>query len=76
MTWKSMPVPIPVKEKGVFLVEAVHDTLRAYTIVLVSDTALITKISRSHILALLANRDTGEPFPTPRFPQWRATASQ
>jgi len=38
---------------GVFLVEAVHDALRAYTIVLVSDTALITKISRSHILALL-----------------------
>jgi alpha-2-macroglobulin len=63
ISWKSTPVPIPVKEKGVYLVEAVHDALRAYTIVLVSDSALITKISRSHILALLANRDTGEPIP-------------
>ncbi|HEY6990191.1 MAG TPA: MG2 domain-containing protein [Bryobacteraceae bacterium] len=63
VSWKSTEVPIPVREKGVFLVEAVNGALRAYTIVLVSDTALVTKISRSHILAWLANRETGEPVP-------------
>ncbi|HEY3457528.1 MAG TPA: MG2 domain-containing protein [Bryobacteraceae bacterium] len=63
VSWKSTEVPIPVREKGVFLVEAVNGALRAYTIVLVSDTALVTKISRSHILAWLANRETGEPIP-------------
>jgi alpha-2-macroglobulin len=63
ISWKSTEVPIPVKDKGVFLVEAVHGSLRAYTIVLVSDSALVTKISRSRILAWLANRDTGEPVP-------------
>ena len=60
---KSIEVPIPVKDKGVFLIEAVHGPLRAYTIVLVSDTALITKISRSRILGWLVNRETGEPIP-------------
>ncbi len=63
VSWKSTEVSIPVREKGVFLVEAVNGALRAYTIVLVSDTALVTKISRSHILAWLANRETGEPVP-------------
>ena len=63
ISWKSTPVPIPVKEKGVFLVEAVNGALRAYTIVMVSDSVLITKTSRSHILTYLANRTTGEPIP-------------
>jgi uncharacterized protein YfaS (alpha-2-macroglobulin family) len=61
--WSENPVPIHVKERGVFLVEAVHGDLRAYTILNVSDTVLITKIGRSGVLAFAANRQTGEPIP-------------
>ena len=38
-------VPLDVKEPGVYLVEAVSGLLRAYTIVIVSDVGLVTKIA-------------------------------
>ncbi|HZQ54634.1 MAG TPA: MG2 domain-containing protein [Bryobacteraceae bacterium] len=60
-TWKVAQVPIPVKNKGVFLVEAVHANLRAYTILAVSDIVLVTKTGRDHILHFVADRETGEP---------------
>ena len=60
-TWGSATVPVDVKEKGVFLVEAVYGDLRAYTILVVSDIVLLTKTGRSHVLAFLADRETGEP---------------
>jgi uncharacterized protein YfaS (alpha-2-macroglobulin family) len=41
--WESQSVAIPVSEKGVYLVEATNGTLRAYTIVVVTDIAIITK---------------------------------
>ena len=59
--WSSNPVPIRLKEKGVFLVEAVRGNLRAYTILTVSDTVLITKVGRTQMLAFVADRETGEP---------------
>ena len=60
--WDSEIVPIRVKDKGVFLVEAVSGQLRAYTILLVSDAVLLTKTGRAHILGYLADRETGEPI--------------
>ena len=41
--WESENVAIPVKDLGVFLVEATDGKLRAYTIVIVSQMAIITK---------------------------------
>jgi hypothetical protein len=61
INWNSTTVPIAVKDKGIFLVEAVHGDLRAYTILLVSDTVLLTKTGRGQILTWVAARATGEP---------------
>ncbi|HXA52476.1 MAG TPA: MG2 domain-containing protein, partial [Candidatus Acidoferrum sp.] len=59
--WDSQTVPVPVKDRGVFLVEAVHGNLRAYTILMVSDTVLITKVAGNRIVNFVADRATGEP---------------
>lgn len=54
-------VPVELKEPGVYVVEAVHDLLRAYTIVMVSDVGIVTKTSPGQMLFFAANRFTGEP---------------
>jgi alpha-2-macroglobulin len=60
--WDSETVPIRVKDKGVFLVEAVYSKFRAYTILVVSDAVLVTKTGRAHALGYFADRNTGEPI--------------
>jgi uncharacterized protein YfaS (alpha-2-macroglobulin family) len=59
--WNATPVPVPVKHKGVYLVEAVHGNLRAYTILDVTDIVMINKMGRTTLLSYLADRGTGEP---------------
>ncbi len=65
--WDRQTVPVPIAEKGVYLVEAVHADLRAYTILIVSDIALITKTGKGRLVNLLvdqgalANRSHMEP---------------
>ena len=54
-------VPVDVKQPGVYVVEAVNELLRAYTIVIVSDIGLVTKTSPGQMLVFAANRFTGEP---------------
>lgn len=54
-------VPVDLKQPGVYVVEAVNDLLRAYTIVIVSDIGLITKTSPGQMLFFAAHRFTGEP---------------
>jgi uncharacterized protein YfaS (alpha-2-macroglobulin family) len=61
--WDRETVPVPIAEKGVYLVEAVHHDLRAYTILIVSDIALVTKTGKGRIVNLLLDRRTGEPIP-------------
>jgi uncharacterized protein YfaS (alpha-2-macroglobulin family) len=61
--WDRQTVPVPIAEKGVYLVEAVHHDLRAYTILIVSDIALITKSAKGRIVNLAVDRKTGEPLP-------------
>ena len=56
-------VPVDLKQPGVYVVEAVNDLLRAYTIVIVSDVGLVTKTSPGQMLFFAANRFTGEPAP-------------
>src|SRR5262245_37040475 len=54
-------VPLDVKEAGAYLVEAVSGLLRAYTIVIVSDVGLVTKVSPGQFMVFAADRFTGEP---------------
>jgi uncharacterized protein YfaS (alpha-2-macroglobulin family) len=54
-------VPLEITEPGVYLVEAVSDLLRAYTIVIVSDVGLVTKIAPGQMLVFAADRHSGEP---------------
>ncbi|MCC6164474.1 MAG: hypothetical protein IT182_14080 [Acidobacteria bacterium] len=54
-------IPIEVTQPGVYLVEAVHDTQLAYTILMVSDVALVTKVAPGTMLAYLVDRMQGTP---------------
>ena len=54
-------VPVELKQPGIYVVEAVNELLRAYTIVIVSDIGLVTKTSPGQMLFFAANRFSGEP---------------
>ena len=61
--YERQTVDVPVKEKGVYLVEAVSGELRAYTVVLVSDVAMISKAGAGKIVNFVVDRNTGVPLP-------------
>ena len=54
-------IPLELDQPGVYVVEAVHDRLRAYTIVVISDVGLVTKSAPGQLLVYTADRFTGEP---------------
>jgi uncharacterized protein YfaS (alpha-2-macroglobulin family) len=54
-------IPLELPGPGVYVVEAVHAPLKAYTIVIVSDLGLVTKAAPGQLLMYAANRFTGEP---------------
>ncbi len=54
-------VPLEIDQPGVYLVEAVSHLLRAYTIVIVSDLGLVTKVAPGQMLLFAADRFSGEP---------------
>ena len=55
-------VPLGKREPGVYLVEAVGQELRAYTIVVVTDLAMVEKTSpNGELLAYAVDRRTGAP---------------
>ena len=56
-------VPLAIKEPGVYLVEAVSGVLRAYTIVIISDVGVITKVAPGQLVVFAADRFGGEPTP-------------
>ncbi|MBV9180811.1 MAG: alpha-2-macroglobulin, partial [Acidobacteria bacterium] len=60
--WETESVAIPVKDKGVYLIEATDGNLRAYTIVVVSQMALITKTAPGTILVFVSDRETSQPL--------------
>ena len=60
--WERKTVGIDVKDKGVYLVEAVGGALRAYTVLMVSDLVLITKAANGHVVNLAVDRTTGQPL--------------
>lgn len=61
-SWETATVQVPVTDRGVYLVEATNGKLRAYTIVMINQIALVTKTSPGHVLAFVADRKTGAPI--------------
>jgi uncharacterized protein YfaS (alpha-2-macroglobulin family) len=59
--WDQQTIELALHDKGVYLVEAVKGQLRAYTVVLVTDSVLITKAGKGRIVNLVVDRNTGEP---------------
>lgn len=70
--WDMQTVPLEVRGKGVYLVEAVHAGLRAYTIVMVSDLAMITKSAPGRAVAYVVNRQSGSPVAGAQITIWGA----
>ena len=54
-------IPIGTTAPGVYVVEAVSPPLKAYTIVVVSDIAIVSKTAPGQLLAFVADRATGAP---------------
>jgi uncharacterized protein YfaS (alpha-2-macroglobulin family) len=55
-------IPIEVTKPGVYIVEAVHQSQLAYTILMVSDVALVTKVAPGTMLTYLVDRMKGQPM--------------
>jgi len=68
---ESSDLPMDSLAAGTYVIEATDGTYRAYTVLLVSDMALITKTSRGHLLAYTADRDKGQPVPGSQVTTWR-----
>ncbi|HLN99210.1 MAG TPA: MG2 domain-containing protein [Pyrinomonadaceae bacterium] len=57
-------IPLGKRTPGVYLVEAVENDLRAYTVVVVTDLTMIDKTTRDgELLVYTVDRKTGEPRP-------------
>jgi hypothetical protein len=54
-------IPIDLHQKGLFLVEVTHRELRAYTLLMITDLALVSKTSPGQILLFVAQRGSGAP---------------
>jgi uncharacterized protein YfaS (alpha-2-macroglobulin family) len=65
--WDSRNVELPAPGKGVYLLEATDGRLQAYTIVMVSELALLTKSAPGKLQMRLVRRDTGEAQPGAQF---------
>ena len=59
--WRGQSIGIDVKEEGVYLVEAARGELRAYTILMVTDIGVVSKVAPGKVVAFVANRRSGEP---------------
>ncbi|MGE0363658.1 MAG: alpha-2-macroglobulin [Vicinamibacterales bacterium] len=54
-------LPLDLSERGMYVVEAVHDRLRAFTVVVISDVGVVAKASPGQMLLFAADRHSGEP---------------
>jgi uncharacterized protein YfaS (alpha-2-macroglobulin family) len=59
--WDMQTVPVAAPGKGVYVVEAVHGELRAYTLLMVSDLAMMVKTAPGRVLANVVERSSGVP---------------
>src|SRR5260370_30877536 len=59
--WESETIPVTVDEKGLSLVEAAYEDLRAYTLVIVTDLTIVTKTAPGRLLAFVVDRASRAP---------------
>src|ERR1051325_5846232 len=69
---ESSDLPMDSLSSGVYVLEATNGTYRAYTVIVVSEMALVTKTSRGHILAYTADRETGTPISDTVVTTWKS----
>lgn len=61
--WEAATVPVELKDKGLYVLEATNGKLQAYTILSVTDMALVTKTTPGHLLVRAVDRMSGAPLP-------------
>ena len=54
-------IPVNMHQKGLFLVEVANGALRAYTLLMITDLAMVSKNSPGQMLLFVANRESGAP---------------
>jgi uncharacterized protein YfaS (alpha-2-macroglobulin family) len=69
-------VPVESLDKGVYVVEATNGTLRAYTLVVVSELAVVTKSAPGEMLAYSVDRRAGNPIPNTQIKIWATRKEQ
>lgn len=70
--WQSQVVNVPISEKGVYLVEATNGSLRAYTIIVITELAVITKAAPGRLLSYVVDRQSGDPISGAEVRVWIA----
>ncbi len=73
---ENQDVPVESLDKGVYVVEATNGTLRAYTLIIVSELAVITKSAPGQVLAFSVNRKNGDPIPETQIKLWATHKEQ
>ncbi len=66
----NLNIPLDSLKSGVYVVEATDGTLRAYTVVLVSEIAMVTKSAPGQVLTYLVDRRSGQPIPDSSVVVW------
>ena len=59
--WERETVEFGLKEKGFYLVEAVKDQLCAYSLLMISDIAIVTKPAGDQMFNFVVDRRSGQP---------------
>ncbi|MFZ0960471.1 MAG: MG2 domain-containing protein [Terriglobia bacterium] len=54
-------IPVDLHDKGLYLVEVANNGLRAYTLLMVTDLALVSKTAPGQVLLFVVRRDSGTP---------------
>jgi hypothetical protein len=54
-------IPMDVYDRGLYLVEVAYRELRAYTLLMVTDLALVSKTAPGQVLLFVVRRDSGTP---------------
>ncbi|ABF39931.1 alpha-2-macroglobulin-like protein [Candidatus Koribacter versatilis Ellin345] len=67
----SSSTPLDALPAGAYVVEATDGTYRAYTVLLVSDMALVIKAAEGQLVAYTADRGSGSPITDATVTTWR-----
>jgi hypothetical protein len=67
---ESSTLPLEDLKPGLYAVEATDGKYRAYTVIVVSQMALVTKTAPGQVVAFTVDRKTGEPVPGAKVSVW------